>query len=212
MYGALEIKVESGSMLIEVLLEEYEHFVHVADGMIARYSGGATPMGGELISDLFVNLQNHIDERMVPSCREDARKIIVSNISKYSRNRRYRAGDLDCDSLYNREGEAIDIADRATEEQYEEVQKVEAAVEFFSDTFEEEADKVNDTVERLSKLADKINDIESDPEIDDCTKRRKVDALLTGVRAVGFKTDHTEDFKECFRVLLMNARNGVASI
>jgi hypothetical protein len=180
------------------------NFVEFANKMIMSCGFGETPQGGDLVNDLYLNFKSKLDETDAPETEAEARRVILSNIKKYAKNKKYHSGDIDTCSLYDEEGNAIEIKDDRAEAEIEAVENTEAALEFFDDTFEAEADKVNDMVQRLVKIKKRMEDIECS-NLDDRTKAQKIQSILAGVRAAGFTTEHTDDFKECFRVLFKDA-------
>ena len=208
MYGCVVEGKKSSNLLLDVLVDNYHYFEMVAEKCIRANGNGETALGNDLLHDLYGNFSSHADDNEAPMDEVDAKRIILSSIKKYAKNVKYRTGDRNWSPLFDEEGNPIDVADERSVTDFDNVTdtSIEKAVEFFSDTFEEDAEEVDSMIDRLTKLADMIDSIESDDTLDAKTKAQKVGNILEGVRASGFKTEHSDNFKECFRVLFANAR------
>lgn len=211
MYGVNErVCKESGELIIKVLANNYEEFVRYADKKITDYSNGASPLGADLVADLYASLRVNMEDRDDVATELDARRVIMSWIGKVAHNvDKYtygcvKVGANKCESIYDEEGKVRDFA--APEEynmfDYTEAE-VEEAVEFMCDTFEEGAERVDTTIKALVNIAKQMQVIEnSNYDVD--VKNEKISSILKGVKCMGFN-GASEEFKDSFRTLFAKA-------
>ena len=198
----------SNDLLVQTLLANYEGYMKFADRQIASHYDG-TPLGGDLVSELYENLKKHREDEC-PETKADAQRIICSLIAKYSRNKKYRYSTTSVGAgetakkivpLWNEEGEAIDVEDATASAAFEQAEDDErAAIEWMDDTLESEADKVDKTIDVLIKLYEKMVSTELNDNLSDDEKAIKNGNLLIGVTAMAFKEEHSDEFKQAFRI------------